>query len=516
MTSPTHRLVARISCLLALCLAIAGRAGGMQGESTVAFVGVNVIPMDSERVLTRHTVIIQGDRIVAIDPEDEVSVPRGARRIEAAGSYLIPGLVDVHAELLSGRHIDADFVEDELALMVANGIVASRVVSAPERLLEVRDRIADEDVLGPLLYVAAPMLSSGGSGGATAGTGSGSGLGTRVVGTPFEAAAAVRELTEAGYDFVALSADLGEDIYQGIVLTARGSRIRIFGQVPPPVGLQRALEAGQQISHLDGYLEALMDTDAATGGLSGGGVWHADNWAALDHVDDGRIEDVVRSTLDAEGWNAPALAYFAAELGDPADADAQQGPAGHFVSPAVMNDILMPRGGFWANPPDAEKRRRFFELRDRLVRELYEGGGNLLVASGGTAMTTIAGLGVHAELEAMVNAGLPPFAALSTATDNPARFLTGGGGGGRTEYATVDEGAIRFESTAIPVDFGTVTLGMRANLLLLRSNPLDDIANTRDIEGVVLRGRWLSRDELDDLIERAADRLSDAAPNGEF
>ncbi len=491
----------RRSALAAIsCLLLGGGVTSAQDVGTFAFVGVNVIPMDTERVLSRYTVVVQGDRILAIDPEDEASLPRGTREIDARGRYLIPGLADVHAELLADRRIAGRLVDEELVVMVANGVTAWRAPAGSRFLLDLRERIAADDVVAPTVYVATPRLTSDALGEAP---------GTRVVTTPFEAAAAVREYKNDGYDFAALGFALSPDIYQGIVLTARGSRLPLIGSIPAGVGLLRAFETGQQITHLDGYLEALAEDEQVDAVLSGPGLWKPENWALLEDLDDGRIDDLVRATVEAEIWNAPTLAYYATTFGrrrSPAEID--QSPEHRFVSASVRADLLSAGERFWTNPPDADLRRRFVELRDRLVRDLHRAQANLLVGSGAPEAMMLYGFGVHRELEAMVAAGLTPFAALTAATSAPAAFLSWGGGG-RTEYATVDEGAIRFESTVGGgVDFGVVDVGKRANLVLLGSNPLDDIVNTRDIEGVVLRGRWLPRDDLDELLDNAAEKLS--------
>jgi imidazolonepropionase-like amidohydrolase len=80
-------------------------------------------------------------------------------------------------------------------------------------------------------------------------------------------------------------------------------------------------------------------------------------------------------------------------------------------------------------------------------------------------------------LELFVKAGLTPMEALQTATLSPAKFL------GRTN------------------DLGTVEAGKLADLVLLDSNPLDDIRNTQKISAVVLRGRYFSRADLDGILK---------------
>ena len=76
----------------------------------------------------------------------------------------------------------------------------------------------------------------------------------------------------------------------------------------------------------------------------------------------------------------------------------------------------------------------------------------------------------------MTEAGLSPLQAIQTATINPARFL------GR-------------EKTQ-----GTIDVGKRADLVLLEADPLTDIRNTRRISAVLVRGRLLSRPEIDRIV----------------
>jgi imidazolonepropionase-like amidohydrolase len=79
---------------------------------------------------------------------------------------------------------------------------------------------------------------------------------------------------------------------------------------------------------------------------------------------------------------------------------------------------------------------------------------------------------LHDELTLLVSAGLSPYQALRTATANPAEFLN------RSR------------------EFGTVTVGARADLLLLDNNPLLDVANATRRIGVMVRGRWLTESQL--------------------
>jgi imidazolonepropionase-like amidohydrolase len=90
------------------------------------------------------------------------------------------------------------------------------------------------------------------------------------------------------------------------------------------------------------------------------------------------------------------------------------------------------------------------------------------------------GFSLHQELALFVKAGLTPLQALQTATLNPAKFM------GRT------------------ADLGTIEKGKLADLVLLDANPLDDIANTQKIRGVVLAGRYFDRRALDEMLRGVA------------
>jgi imidazolonepropionase-like amidohydrolase len=112
-------------------------------------------------------------------------------------------------------------------------------------------------------------------------------------------------------------------------------------------------------------------------------------------------------------------------------------------------------------------------LLRRLIRALASEDATLILGTSATLRSTVVpGESAHRELRDLVAAGLSPFEALRTATANPAIVL------------------------GTPGEFGIVIPGARADLLLLDANPLDDVANTERLAGVMIRGRWLDAAEL--------------------
>jgi imidazolonepropionase-like amidohydrolase len=125
---------------------------------TVAFTNVNVIPMDKERVLQNQTVLVRGGFIAEVGKN--VKIPKEAQVIDARGKYLIPGLVDMHTHMLSdGDDYPDSIAEDELRVMVANGVTTIRfMIGTPEQLV-LREKSAKGEILAPTIYSASPHLT---------------------------------------------------------------------------------------------------------------------------------------------------------------------------------------------------------------------------------------------------------------------------------------------------------------------------------------------------------------------
>jgi hypothetical protein len=88
----------------ALVAAVAATTPAAQSTTTVtAFVEVGVIPMDVERVLPRHTVLVRDGRIAWVGPAAAAQIPPGAARIDGRGRFLLPGLVDMHVHIAPAR-----------------------------------------------------------------------------------------------------------------------------------------------------------------------------------------------------------------------------------------------------------------------------------------------------------------------------------------------------------------------------------------------------------------------------
>jgi len=124
-----------------------------RNQRTVAFTGVTVIPMDSERLLRSHTVIVEGGRIASIGPDQTLAVPANAKVIDGNDVFLLPGLANMHAHLME---FDTD--PRHLALYLAGGVCTIRSLNSRKEIFEWREKIADGDWIGPTILMSGPVI----------------------------------------------------------------------------------------------------------------------------------------------------------------------------------------------------------------------------------------------------------------------------------------------------------------------------------------------------------------------
>jgi imidazolonepropionase-like amidohydrolase len=131
----------------------------------------------------------------------------------------------------------------------------------------------------------------------------------------------------------------------------------------------------------------------------------------------------------------------------------------------------------WRRLRGTAPRLRYTDFMQKLARILHERGVTLIAGTDAMGYPLVApGSSLHRELDLLVGSGIPPLDALRAATVEPARFLKR------------------------PTEFGRIALGMRADLLLVEGNPLDDITRLRAPVGVMARGRWYPRVELQRML----------------
>ena len=443
---------------------------------TTAFIGVNVVPMDRERVLTDQTVIVKNGVIAEIGDAKKVTVPKDAVTVDGKGKYLIPGLVDMHTHLLSDSDEYPDSIApDELRVMVANGVTTVRFMIGTPELLKLRGQSAAGEILAPTIYVASPHLTGREQGN------------NFVVKTTEEAREAVRKSKAAGYDFIKVTTFVPSLIYEAAVDEARKQGIRVVGHADTRhVGVERAWKAGQQIEHLDGYMEMLLKTDAPMKhSVSDLLIGNPDNWKSLDYMDESKISDVARKTVVSNPFVNPTQHFMKNSFGLPRSEESIRAQPDFKFYPAKVQQQWLDyykRARLFTVP--VEERERWIELRDKLIKAIHDAGGKLMAGSDTPEFLWLYGFAMHHELKALRDAGIGNYAALAAGTRNAHEF-----------FGTLEK-------------VGTIQKGKRADLILLNANPLDNIEATKDRAGVMLKGKWYTQAELNRWLDEIAPKIA--------
>lgn len=451
----------------------------LAAQST-AFVDVSVIPMDRERVLEHQTVVVRDGRIVSVSPAREAQLPADAVRIDGRGKFLMPGLAEMHAHV-PPQGASEQLLKDIMFLYVANGVTTIRGMLGATYQLELARRLNSAQMVGPTFYVAAPSING------------------NTAPDPATAARLVREHKAAGYDLLKIHPGPSRATYDSTVIVARQLGITLGGHVPAAVGIDHAIASGQAtIDHLDGYVEGSASDDIKRRlASSADTVYPQQMWRS---VDPAKLRDYARKTRAAGIYNVPTMFLWENfTILDTAEAIAATLPELKYA----------PRT--WVNGWMSQKRQRtrldrqlgithadaalHISLRRQMLKALADEGAPLLMGTDSPQMFNVPGFALHRELQVAAKAGLTPFQILQSGSANVARYAR--------EVLKLDGG------------FGTVAPGMRADLVLLDANPLRDVANLTQRAGVMVRGHWVSGDEINRGLAELEARMRTGPPAGQ-
>jgi imidazolonepropionase-like amidohydrolase len=439
-----HMKMLRVTAIVFATACSAYLAQPRAQSATTAFVGVTVLPMDKEAVQPNQTVIVRDAKIASIGSAT-APIPDGAIRVEGKGKFLMPALAEMHAHIPGGKQPDSA-VERTLFLYVANGVTTIRGMLGDPRHLTYREKAAKGDVVSPRIYTSGPSFNG------------------KTAATTEAAVSAVVAQKEAGYDLLKIHPGVPRDAFDAMAAKADELKIPFAGHVPAAVGLHRALEAKyRSIDHLDGYVEALV-TNPGESQVFGVNL--------VGQVDEARIPALVKATRAAGTWQVPTEVLLVNWLNDENPETMAGWPEMKYMPAETVANWVKQKQGFTAKFSSAD-RQKLLALRRKIITSLHDAGVPFALGSDAPQTWNVPGFSVHRELQAMVAAGLTPYQALRTGTANVGTYFG-------TEATT-----------------GTVAAGKRADLLLLDANPLQDIANSSKIAGVMVNGRWLSREDLD-------------------
>ncbi len=468
--------------LLAAAASCAAPAPPLDGD--IAFVDVAVVSMLADEVSPGRTVIVDDGIVTRIAPADTVRLADGIRVIDGGGRYLMPALADMHTHV-------SDI--ESLHLNIAHGVTALRNLWGTPDVLAWRDAIAAGELFGPEILTASPIIDHDPP------SIPGSALLTR----PEDAEATVQVFKEQGYDFLKPYRLLKEDVYVAMMEAANRHDMPVEGHLPEAIDVAQAIELGQDvIEHATGFSTAIVadgipwkpafrsrEMVETIGRINAGELRYEEVFSRE------RLRELSR--LTAAKGTAVSITFQAVGLRALSAADRQalrDHPLIEYVAPtsrafwfAESFDSVLPGDDRFSD--DEIDSLQAFVTREfgTWIGIMHEEGVLLLGGTDAANPGLFHGHSLHDELANLVTwAGLSPFEAIETVTVNAAAYWNRTG------------------------ERGIVAPGAEADLLLLGANPLDDIANTRTIEGVVVNGRWLDRSELDGLLEAVSESYAAA------
>jgi len=404
--------------------------------------------MDRHRVLKDYDVLVRNGRIASVGRHGTVSLPSHVTRIDATGRWLMPGLADMHVHL---------YDTEGFVSYLAYGITTVANLNGEPADLRWRDQVQRGELLGPTVYTAGPSINGNPPGNS----------GFTPVETVDQARREVRRQSEMGYDFIKVYSTLPAPAYAAILAEAKARHMGVLGHVPFEVGLKGVLQSGWQsnIAHVEEYLNGYFN-----------------------HVkpDSTTIAEVVEATRKSGMTITPNLFAYDDYLRAIADLPGVLAdPEMRYASPALLAEKLPAHNrSVRDNPQEFVKYLRSgLDLFRQLTREMARAGVPLLLGTD-TEVFGFPGHSAHRELEMLVSSGLTPYGALEAGTRRAGAYVR--------EHVHASE------------QFGTIGAGSRADLLLLEANPLEDVRRTAHPLGVMVRGRWLPRAELDRMRDSVA------------
>lgn len=433
-------------------------AGSLWAD-TLVLKNVRVLTMETDQILQNQTIIIENGWIDWIGPDSEADYQEDATIVEG-DFYVMPGLAEMHAHIPAPDQGEKAMV-NTLALYLSQGMTTIRGMLGDPAHLELRTRARESDFLSPRILTSGPSFNGNS---AT---------------NPEISQQMVRDQAEAGYDLLKFHPGITLENFYAISEEANRLDIEFSGHISEGIGLRRSLKAGQEtIDHLDKYMEFLTgDAEKESGSVIYFG------YEETPRVDTSLIDDAAQLTQDAEAWVVPTNTLlenvFNPEL---SVEEMQQWPGIEFMADDLVNGwsdfVRQIRNG---DDYNEEQVRRYLDIRKQLTLALHEHGNRILLGADAPQIFNPPGFAVHRELELLVESGLTPFQALQTGTVNVGRYL--------------------HEEDSV----GKIARGYRADLILLDTNPLESIPFQDHIQGVIYRGNYLDRAELNTLLENLQD-----------
>ncbi len=452
-----------------------------------AYCLTNVHTIDAKDGLQMdQTVIISEGRILKIAPTASLSLAASNTIIDCKGQYMIPGLWDAHVHF---AYIE-DLAPRMFDLFLSYGVTSVRDTGGKlDFLKEWKQKAEQNPQDAPRVKIAGPLLDGmpnvydGSPGRPLLSVGAGS---------VEEALSIANGLVDDGVDLIKAYEMLTPEQFKAVAKFAKEKGLKLTGHVPLSMDVISASNAG--MSSMEHLRNLEMSCTANTeellaqrvkmlemgaedlGGILRSRIHAAQRHEAIKNMDEAKTEAVLDVLLKNQTWQVPTMSLYNGSVRK------------HVARPdwrasfEYLPDSIAEK---WNTGVDnliaigaSENRLNYAKWCGDIVKRIHEKGIGIMAGTDCPIGFLTPGLSLHEELVILVESGLSPLAALESATLKPAEYFS------------------------MQNELGLIKEGYIADLVLLKSNPLENIANTQTIESIVKAGKYHSQEALETMRTR--------------
>ena len=442
---------------------------------------VNVIDVKTGKVKPGQYIITRNDTIIGVFSQNKASTFSASKTVNAKGKFAIPGLWDMHVHFGGGQEIVHEN-KNLLALYLAYGITTVRDCSADisNSVLQWREEIKKGQLMGPTIFTSGPKLEGYKS----------VWLGDIEISTPDELQKGLDSLDGLKVDFVKITDNtMKPDLFLESIREARKRGYKVSGHIPSVLTMDDVVSAGiSSIEHMSYILRAATKNEKEIAELSASGKLKGRELSnkILADFDEKAALITYKKMAKNNVFVTPTLSlpYLLSHIDeDDHSKDSYLQYIGRGLQKTYAGRVER------AMKDDADAvtfRKKFNDKSNSLLPLLEKAGVKIMAGTDGGYLNSYVypGIGLHKELQLMVKSGLTPLQALQASVVNSPLFLN------KTEY-------------------GSLSAGKKADILLLNENPVLNISATEKINTVIVKGQILDQAAIKSTLDEVKDKTAE-------
>ncbi|MCT4615877.1 MAG: amidohydrolase family protein [Marinifilaceae bacterium] len=429
---------------------------GSFAKGRITIKNANIIDIKTGKITKGQNIIIENDIIIDINSKS-ISKSKDQNIIDGTGKFVIPGLWDMHVHLYFPK-------KEYLKLYIANGVIGVREMSG--RKLNWKDSIGNDPNV-PIINYGSPIIDGENP------------WFDHVESVKYEDIdSTIKKYKDLSYDFIKILSLVNSDEYKSICEACKKYQIPLAGHVPYSTPILQAAKAGQiSNEHLHDILLSCSSKEKEIrakfieaikiGKKEVMKTMWKNKDTILNTFDEEKAISLIKKLSKFDMYQCPTLTVHKNFAWDECKFANEDGRQKYF--PDWVNDKKPKTDSI---PARIIYKRNELKLKMKVLKLMQEHGLKIIAGTD----NGYAGYNLHDELKYLTEAGLTNIEALRTATTNAVKFL-------------------RIENK-----YGSIKKNMHASLLVLNSNPLENIDNTRDIDLVIFKNKIIHPENLKNSI----------------